>query len=210
MTGVTESVDVTEIADEIDHHALVLQENTFTRTADRIVMFVSELFNWIWIVLLAVIITNVILRYVFSSGMIEFEELQWHLYAVGWLVGLSSTFVVDGHVRVDVLHDNLVYRRKLWVELIGLLFLFLPLVIFIFIYSFPFVELSWVTSERSTSANGLGARWLVKGFLLFSFALLALSGISRLVKVVISFVHGSPNGEPPVPTTEVSGGSDGT
>ena len=43
--------------------------------------------------------------------MIELEELQWHLYAVGWLVGLSSTYVVDLHVRVDVLTDNLTYKR---------------------------------------------------------------------------------------------------
>ena len=27
--------------------------------------------------------------------MIELEELQWHLYCIGWLVGLSSTYIVD-------------------------------------------------------------------------------------------------------------------
>ncbi len=189
---------VTELVDAIDHHAFVLRETAFTRLADRSVMLVSEVFNWIWVVLLAVIIGNVVLRYVFSQGMIEFEELQWHLYAIGWLVGLSSTFVVDGHVRVDVLHDRLRYRRKLWFELCGLLFLFLPFVIFIIIYSIPLVELSWSTSERSTSANGLPARWIVKGFLLFSFLLLGLAGASRLVKVVMSLLLGSPNGDPPV------------
>lgn len=189
--------EVTEIVESIDHHEFVLRETIFTRTVDRIVMMVSEVFNWIWIVLLVVIIANVILRYVFSQGMIEFEELQWHLYAVGWLIGLSSTFVVDGHVRVDVLHDKLLYKSKLWFEVFGLLFLFLPFVIFIVIYSIPFVELSWATNERSTSANGLAARWVVKGFLLFSFVLLGLAGISRFVKVVTSLVRGSPNGDPP-------------
>ena len=43
--------------------------------------------------------------------MIELEELQWHLYAIGWLVGLSSTYVVDSHVRVDVLTDNMGYKK---------------------------------------------------------------------------------------------------
>ncbi|WP_282606979.1 TRAP transporter small permease subunit [Pelagibius sp. Alg239-R121] len=192
---------ITEIVESIDHHEFVLRETSFTRVVDRLVMLVSEIFNWTWIALLTVIIANVILRYVFSQGMIEFEELQWHLYAVGWLIGLSSTFVVDGHVRVDVLHDKLSYRRKLWFEMIGLLFLFLPFVFFIIIYSVPLVELSWTTSERSTSANGLPARWVVKGFLLFSFVLLGLAGISRLVKVATSMVLGSPNGAPP-PATE--------
>lgn len=189
--------EASEIAESIDHHAFVLHETKFTLFADRVVTSVAEVFHWIWICLLAVIIANVVLRYVFSQGMIEFEELQWHLYAVGWLVGLSSTFVVDGHVRVDVLHDKLRYRQKLWFEVFGLVFLFLPFVFFIIIYSIPFVELSWTTNERSTSANGLPARWLVKGFLLISFLLLALAGISRLVKVFVSIAKGSPNGAPP-------------
>ncbi len=195
---------ITELVDSIDHHEMILRETGFTRLADRCVMLVSKLFGWIWIALLAVIIGNVVLRYVFSQGMIEFEELQWHLYAIGWLIGLSSTFVIDGHVRVDVLHAKLSYRRKLWFELFGLLFLFLPFVIFIVIYAVPFVELSWATNERSTSANGLPARWAVKGFLLFSFVLLGLAGTSRLVKVLTSMRLGSPNGRPPA-TPEKSG-----
>lgn len=159
---------------------------------DRIVVAIGELFNWIWVILLAVIVYNVIMRYAFSRGMIELEELQWYLYGVGWLMGLSYTFVFDGHVRVDVLHDKMTYRKKLWFELFGLLVLFLPFILFVIIYAVPFVELSWTTNERSTSANGLPARWLVKGFLLFGFILLLLSGLSRMLKVVMSIVRGAP------------------
>ena len=76
---------------------------TLSPDGDVFVTGVGEIFNWIWVALVAVIILNVILRYIFKSGMIELEELQWHLYAIGWLVGLSSTYIVDQHVRVDVL-----------------------------------------------------------------------------------------------------------
>ena len=173
-------------------HGLPLRETSLARVLDRIVYAVGEVFHWIWIVLLAVIVINVILRYVFSRGMIELEEFQWYLYAVGWLIGLSYTFVSDDHVRVDVLHEKLSYKGKLWFEMVGLLLLFLPFVLFVVIYAIPFVELSWETNERSTSANGLPARWLVKGFLLFSFVLLLLAGISRLLKVSASIVLGAP------------------
>ena len=44
--------------------------------------------------------------------MIELEELQWHLYCIGWLVGLSSTYIVDSHVRVDVLSERLVIEKN--------------------------------------------------------------------------------------------------
>ena len=171
---------------------LPLREPAPARALDRIVHAVGEVFHWTWIVLLAVIIINVVLRYVFSRGMIELEELQWYLYAVGWLIGLSYTFVSDDHVRVDVLHEKLSYKGKLWFEMVGLVLLFLPFVVFVVIYAIPFVELSWETNERSTSANGLPARWLVKGFLLFSFVLLLLAGISRLLKVSASIILGAP------------------
>ena len=182
------------------NEGFVLRDTALTRMLDRVVYAVGEVFHWIWIALLAVIIINVILRYVFSRGMIELEELQWYLYAVGWLIGLSYTFISDDHVRVDVLHEKLSYRGKLWFEMGGLLLLFLPFVLFVVIYAVPFVELSWETNERSTSANGLPARWLVKGFLLFSFVLLVLAGVSRLLKVLASIASG-----PPATPSQVTG-----
>lgn len=181
-----------ELYEEPGHHTFVLRETPLTQSIDRIISAVGEVFHWIWVLLLAVIILNVVLRYVFSQGMIELEELQWHLYGIGWLVGMSYTFVADGHVRVDVVHDRLTHRNKLWFELFGLLLLFLPFITFVILFALPFVELSWMTGERSTSANGLPARWLVKSLLLFSFVLLLFAGISRLIKVVVSLVHGLP------------------
>ena len=183
---------INEFTESFDENTFVLHETPLTQMIDRIVMTVCGVFNWIWVILVIVIITNVVLRYVFSQGMIELEELQWHLFAVGWLVGLSSTFILDGHVRVDVIHDKLKYKTKAWLELFGLLALLFPFIGFVTYYSIPFVELSWNTSETSTSANGLSARWVVKGFLLFSFVLLNLAAASRLIKVIVSLKNGSP------------------
>lgn len=167
-----------------------LQENKFTRNIDGFVQWVGNLFSWLWLVLLAVIILNVVLRYVFSQGMIELEELQWYLYAAAWLVGLSYTFIADGHVRVDVVSETLSRRAQLWLEMLGLLFLFMPFICFVLYYSLPFVHLSWSTGETSTSANGLPARWLIKGCLTFSFGLLFLVGLSRVVKVFFTLRMG--------------------
>ena len=54
----------------------------------------------------------------------------------------------------------------------------------------PFFELSWTTSERSTSANGLPARWFVKGFLVISFFLLFISGMSRITRIIATLRFG--------------------
>ena len=179
------SDSILAVEDKLDHK-LELEHIPITRMADNFVIKVGEIFDWIWAALVIVIIGNVILRYVFRSGYIELEELQWHLYAIGWLVGLSSTAIVDAHVRVDVLNEKLSYNKKLWFEFFGILLLFLPFIILVLYYSVPFFELSWTTNERSTSANGLPARWFVKGFLVFSFFLLLMTGLSRITRVIVT------------------------
>ena len=175
--------DFTSVEGSLDKK-LQLRHIPITKKIDNFVLSVGEVFNWLWVILVGVIILNVILRYVFKNGMIELEELQWHLYCIGWLVGLSSTYIVDSHVRVDVLSERLSYKKKLWFELFGIIILFLPFVILVLYYAVPFFELSWTTSERSTSANGLPARWFVKGFLVISFFLLLISGLSRITRII--------------------------
>ena len=181
--------DFTKLENSLDKK-LQLKHLPITKKIDAFVIGVGEIFNWLWVILVAVIILNVILRYVFRNGMIELEELQWHLYCIGWLIGLSSTYIVDSHVRVDVLSERLDYRKKLWFELFGILILFLPFVILVLYYAIPFFELSWTTNERSTSANGLPARWFVKGFLVISFFLLLISGLSRITRVIATLRYG--------------------
>src|SRR6056297_1213602 len=127
---------------DLHHHDdEVMRDTKLSHIIDLVVGMIGAAFSWLWIVLLAVIIGNVILRYVFSQGMIELEELQWYLYAAAWLVGLSYTFISDGHVRVDVVHDRLSLRARMVLEFLGLKLLFLPFVIFVILYTIPFVEL---------------------------------------------------------------------
>ena len=73
---------------------------------------IGRIVSWVWLALLIVIVTNVTLRYAFGEGRVEFEEIQWHLYSLGFLVGLSFAYTGDNHVRVDVLHERLSPRRK--------------------------------------------------------------------------------------------------
>ena len=114
------SKDFTSVEVSLDKK-LQLRHTSITKKIDNFVLQIGEIFNWLWVVLIAVIILNVVLRYVFKNGMIELEELQWHLYCIGWLVGLSSTYIVDSHVRVDVLRARFSYRKKLCLKILHLL-----------------------------------------------------------------------------------------
>ncbi|MFG1488246.1 hypothetical protein ABMA58_03220 [Oceanospirillum sp. HFRX-1_2] len=56
---------------------------------DKIVLSAGKIFAWAYVVLMVVIIVQVVLRYGFNHGLVVLEELQWHLYAVGVMFGVS-------------------------------------------------------------------------------------------------------------------------
>jgi len=151
----------------------------------------GEAASWLWLGLLGVIVVNVAMRHLFGTGRIEFEELQWHLYAVGFLVGLSYCMQNDSHIRVDFLRERLAPHMRVWIELYGLLLLVLPFVALVLISSVAFVGESFATREISPSPGGLPLRWLIKAALPLGFTLLGLAALSRLLRVA-SFLFGAP------------------
>jgi len=151
--------------------------------------------SWAWAILLLVIVTNVAMRYLFGEGRVEFEELQWHIYSVGFLAGLGYAVKHDAHIRVDVLYENLHPRRKAWIELYGILLFLLPFIALVLIYSVPFVISSYELSEVSPSPGGLPLRWLIKACLPLGFLILLLAVVSRLIRVWhFLFLHGDADG----------------
>ena len=139
--------------------------------------------SWVWLILMAVIVLNVILRYTLSEGHIELEEIQWHLYAVGFLGGLSLAVVDDRHVRVDFLRERMSPRLRAWVELYGLLLLLLPFCLLVLTFSIPFALDAWKASEVSSSAGGLPGRWIIKATLPLAMLLVGWAAVGRLIRV---------------------------
>ncbi len=160
-----------------------LPETGLSRSVDPILTWIGHSISWLWLVLLATIIVNVVLRYAFGEGRIEFEEFQWHLYSTGFLLGMGYTFQVDRHVRVDVLHERLPRRLQAWLELYGILLCALPFSALILIFTVPFVHVSFELGEISPSPGGLPFRWMIKSMLFIGFLLLALAAVSRISRV---------------------------
>ncbi|HJL61131.1 MAG TPA: TRAP transporter small permease subunit [Pseudomonadales bacterium] len=143
----------------------------------------GDLVSWIWLVLLATIVVNVVMRYLFGQGRIEFEEIQWHLYAIGFLLGLSYAYVSDIHIRVDVVREKLSEQAQAWIELYGIVLLLLPFVILVLYGVIPFISYSLETNEVSEAPAGLPFRWIIKSFLAIGFLLLLVATIARLSRI---------------------------
>lgn len=168
---------------EFLHHHTELPTTRISQWLDGVLSAIGKGASWLWIVVTGVIIWAVVGRYVFSHGSVLLEEVQWHLAGIGWLLGLAYTLVVDDHVRVDVIHERLSLKAQGWVELLGLLFLLLPFLGFAVYEMVPYTISSWEVNETSQAPAGLPHRWILKGILAFSFALIFVAAVSRLLKV---------------------------
>jgi len=184
-------VDAPHVDETLPHGPSGLPETRFSRAVDGFLLRLGELASWLWLVLLVLVVLSVVLRYVFGEGRIELEELQWHVYAVGFLTALSLGVATDDHVRVDVLHERMPRRWQAWVEIYGTLLLLLPFVTLVLVYAVPFVAASFAVGEISQAPGGLPLRWLIKGALPVGFALLGLAALARLSRAT-AFLFGSP------------------
>jgi TRAP-type mannitol/chloroaromatic compound transport system permease small subunit len=164
-------------------HALDFPETALSRAIDRVIYAFAGVFNWIWVVLVILIVINVTLRYVLGTNLIAMEELQWHLYAVGFMMGLGYAVDADGHVRVDVIAEKFRPKVRAWIELIGLVFIVLPLVYIIVTYAWPFVTRAYEINEVSAAPGGLTHRWIIKSVIIVAFLYLGLAALSRLLRV---------------------------
>jgi TRAP-type mannitol/chloroaromatic compound transport system permease small subunit len=140
--------------------------------------------------LICVIMLQVTLRYGFNSGLIVLEELQWHLYGIGVMMGMSYAQVNDSHIRVDVLHARFSDRTKRIIEIIGILVFVMPFIWVIFYHSLDFVYDAWRTGERSDAPLGLPYRWAIKSVITISFGMLGLACFSRLIRDFYLLVKG--------------------
>lgn len=157
-------------------------------------------------VLMLTIVVNVILRYVFDLGLVELEELQWHLNAIVVMSCLAYTFQKDEHIRVDVLHNRFSPTGRAWVEVIGLLILFLPFALLVSWHAWGIASYSWSLKEGSPMPSGLPARYLIKGIMAIGLSLLALQGVALLLSNISFLIqhYTTPNSRKTGSTGEVS------
>jgi TRAP-type mannitol/chloroaromatic compound transport system permease small subunit len=143
-----------------------------------------------WLVLVTVLVSagNAVSRYAVNLSSNAWLEIQWYLFSAIFLLGAAYTLRHNEHVRIDVITGRLPPRTRAWIDVFGTLLFLLPMVLYIFWLSWPMVEDSYLRHEMSTDAGGL-VRWPVKLLIPIGFLLLALQGISELVKR-IAFLKG--------------------
>ncbi len=136
-----------------------------------------------WLVLIACVVSagNALMRYGVSLSSKAWLEIQWYLFAGIVMLGAAHTLRVNEHVRVDVFYSRYGARARLWLDLAGAVLFLLPMAAIIGWLSWPLFVNSWQIGEVSGNAGGL-LRWPVKALIPLGFLLLALQGISEVIK----------------------------
>lgn len=160
-------------------------------TIDNATEWVGKTASWLVLAMVLLICYDVAMRYLFQQGSVALQELEWHLFALIFLLGSAYTLKHDEHVRVDILYQSRFVsdKQRALINIFGTLFFLFPFCILILISSWPFVENAFYYNEGSPDPNGLPYRYLLKGSLLIAFGLLVLQGFSGLLKNIIEFTE---------------------
>lgn len=148
---------------------------------DKLNQFIGHSVSWLAAVLVIVIVADVLLRYLFSITSAASFELEWHLFAVLFMISAGWTLKENRHVRVDLFYQNFSTKGKAWVNFLGSLFLLLPFCVVAIGESIGFVVSSYAFAETSADPGGLPARYLIKSTIPLSFFLLLLQGIREVM-----------------------------
>ena len=162
--------------------------NRTSESIDRVNRTISNGVSWLALLMILIGSFNALARYLgrsigwnLSSNL--YLEAQWYLFGVLFLLAAGHALSEDRHVRVDVLYGRLSESRRAWIDAVGAVFLLLPFCLFVVWISWPSVLESWRIRERSPDPDGL-VRYPIKALVLLAFSLVALQGVSELIKAV--------------------------
>ena len=142
----------------------------------------ARLAAFLVIVLSFLVVYDSVNRYFFGGGSVALQELEWHIFDIIFLLGLSYTLKSDKHVRVDIFYSNYSEKTKAIVNIISSLFFILPFTILILYVSYDYIALSYTQNEISPDPGGLAYRWVIKSMMVIGFVLLGVQSISDIFK----------------------------
>ena len=138
-----------------------------------------------WLILVAVLVSsgNATVRYVFSTSSNAWLELQWYLFSAVFVLCAGYTLMRNEHIRIDIIFGRYPKRVRIWIDILGSLLCLLPMTLVIMTLSWPIFVDSFQRNEMSLNAGGL-LKWPFKLIVPVGFFLLALQGISEVIKRV--------------------------
>jgi TRAP-type mannitol/chloroaromatic compound transport system permease small subunit len=153
---------------------------------DRLSAFVGKLFGWLILVMIAVIVYEVFMRYVMRSPTSFAYDLGYMLYGAIFIMAGAYALSVAAHVRGDVIYRLFTARTQAVIDLLLYLVFFFPAVVALVYAGYNFAEFSWRIGERSSSGPGGPPVYHFKTLIPLAAAFLLIQGLAEVARCIIA------------------------
>jgi len=119
----------------------------------------------------------------FESTMLQ--ELEWHFHTALFALVLGYGYIHNSHVRVDLIRENLAFRKQAWLEFLGITLFLIPYLTCIVWFAWGYAVNSYDMNEISASTVGLEHRWIIKSVLVVGLIVAGLAGIAVWLQVAL-------------------------
>jgi TRAP-type mannitol/chloroaromatic compound transport system permease small subunit len=173
--------------------AMLRVSETLRRFVDRVGRFGS----WFAVPLILITVFDLFIR---KTGVLQIwlvenvsqyfgstllQELEWHSHTVLFTLVLGFGYIWNTHVRVDLIRERLDFRKKAWLEFIGLTIFLIPFCCIVVYFAFVYAYDSWSIGEISASLVGLSHRWIIKTILAIGLVIAVVAGVAVWLQVAV-------------------------
>ncbi len=173
----------------------------FVRLAEAVNDLVGRTTAYLTLATVLICATVVVIRYAFHTGFIWLQELFVWTHAAAFMLGSGFTYMVNRHVRVDIVYATRSERTQAWLDLLATIVFLFPWIIVLWYYAWPYVAASWALLEESPQVGGMPGLYVLKSMLLGFCGLMMLQGLAICARCAI-VIGGRPDLLPPPRTAE--------
>lgn len=152
------------------------------RAIDRTTEILGGIFTLLLIPLVLANVIEVLMRYFLRQPTIWAADTTVMASGAFFMLGAAYALRKGAHVRTDLLWEKFSERKKGLIDSIAFVVFFFPTMAILFSLSLEEFLFAFEMDERSTLSSWAPPMWPLRGVIPAAAALLALQGVSELMK----------------------------
>lgn len=157
---------------------------------DKLSTKVGQIFSWLIVVLTAIIVFEVLSRYVLNKPNAWVFDATYMIYGTLFMMAGAYTLSKNGHVRGDVLYGFFKPRTQAFFDLILYLMFFVPGVVALAYAGYSFAADAWAIKEHSSVTADGPPIYHFKTIIPIAGALLLFQGFVEIVRCIVCLRDG--------------------
>lgn len=162
----------------------------FVHAIEGLSLWVGRAFGWCILILTLSIAYEVFVRYVLNSPTVWAFDMMIQMYGALFLMCGAYALAQDTHVRADVLYRLFPVKVQASLDFVLYFLFFFPGVLALAWYGWEIASDSWRYKEVSFNSPASIQIYFFKSLIPIAGFLLALQGVSELVRCVMAFRTG--------------------